>query len=111
MAAVLIFDMIVPEKIRSYVTCDQYKTGINMDAYGYNELLEIQKIIDTFNHSFLCCERVFRWQKSDKEKNLKTSDNQRGQIFMRQYYLQISGVIDTYVKWTNINDLCFTFKI
>jgi len=33
-------------------SCDQYKTGKNRDAYGYNELLEIQKIIDKFNKSF-----------------------------------------------------------
>ena len=33
-------------------SCDQYKTGINRDEYGYKELLEIQKIIDTFNNSF-----------------------------------------------------------
>jgi len=33
-------------------SCDQYKTGINRDEYGYNELLEIQKIMDTFNNSF-----------------------------------------------------------
>ena len=31
--------------------CDQYKTGENRDEYGYNELLEIQKIIGTFNKS------------------------------------------------------------
>jgi len=33
-------------------SCDQYKTCINRDEYGYNELLGIQKIIGTFNNSF-----------------------------------------------------------